>query len=78
MGLHRTHKRKADRLEALEVKAGNRVVKTAERKRRDARMLAKIKGKSLPYAPSVMSWLSRQLDKSASKITAADVKKVTG
>jgi len=74
MGLHRTHRKKADRKEAAECKAVNRVYKTKERKRRDARMLTEIKGKSLPYAPGVMSWLSRKLDKPSSKITPQDVK----
>ena len=39
-------------------------------------MLARIKEDSLPYTPEVMSWLSRKLDKPASKITQDDVNKL--
>jgi hypothetical protein len=62
--------------DAKVTKAENKVTKNAERKRRDARMIAAIKKGSLPYAPVVMSWLSRELDKPSTKITAADVKTV--
>lgn len=61
--------------DAKATKLVNRVKKTKERARRDARMVAMIKkGGSLPYAPVIMSWLSRKLDKSASVITPEDVK----
>lgn len=76
MGLHRTHQRRMNRAEARQTKADNRVFKDAERARRDARMLAKIKGKGLPFHPAVMSWLSRKLDKPAAKITANDLKAI--
>ncbi len=63
--------------DAKVTKAVNKVRKSAERDRRAARMIATIKKSgSLPYAPAVMSWLSRELDKPATKITAADVKTV--
>ncbi len=75
MGLHRTHRRRADRLEAKETKAKNRVFKDAERDRRKARIIAKAKSQKFPYTPAVMSWLSRELEKPASKITQADVQK---
>ena len=58
-------------------KAANRHVKTKERARRDARMLDTVKSGSLPFTPDVMSWLSRKLDKAASKITDADLKTLT-
>ena len=74
MGLHRTHRRNADRLEAIETKARNRSFKDPERDRRDARMGAAIKAGTLPYHPAVMSWLSRKLDKPSTKITPQDVK----
>lgn len=51
----------------------NGVVKKKERVRRDARMLSLVKSGKLPYIPPVMSWLSIQLDKPASRITQADV-----
>ena len=61
-------------MDALETKSRNRIPKTKERARRDARMLDKIKAGTLPYAPPVMSWLSRRLDKKASAITQEDLK----
>jgi hypothetical protein len=51
----------------------NGVLKAKERKNRDTRMLAIIKKGKLPYLPSVMSWLSGQLDKPSRLITPADV-----
>jgi hypothetical protein len=51
----------------------NGMRKTKERDRRDARMRALIKGGRLPYTPAVMSWLSVELDKPASRIVQADV-----
>ena len=51
----------------------NGVLKVKERKNRDARMLAIIKKGKLPYLPSVMSWLSGQLDKPSRLLTPADV-----
>ena len=51
----------------------NGVLKVKERKNRDERMLAIVKKGKLPYLPSVMSWLSGQLDKPSRLITFADV-----
>lgn len=51
----------------------NGALKKKERVRRGTRILAIVKGGKLPYIPSVMSWLSTQLDKPASRITQADV-----
>ncbi len=59
--------------DAWDTKDRNHVRKLPERVRRDARMLARVKADSLPYTPDVMSWLSRKLDKPATRITAADV-----
>ncbi len=42
--------------------------------RRDARYLARVRAGSHPYTPAVMSWLSRKLEKPASRITPAEVK----
>ena len=74
MGMHRTHRRHMERQDAIETKGVNRVFKSKERIRRDERMLATVKDAKPPYAPAVMSWLSRQLDKPAGKITSGDIK----
>ncbi len=74
MGIHRSHLRRRVRQDAAATKIVNRVYKTKERARRDARMVLRLKGASLPYSPEVMSWLSRTLDKKARQITPEDVK----
>lgn len=51
----------------------NGILKKKERARRDVRMLEILKKGQLPYIPSVMSWLSMQLDKKSTRITQADV-----
>jgi hypothetical protein len=63
-----------ERQDAIETKAKNVVHKAKERSRRDARMFSTIKSAKLPFAPTVMSWLSRKLDKPAARITPEDVK----
>lgn len=63
--------------DAIETRIRNRKRKFPERARRDARMLARIQAGSLPYTPDVMSWLSRKLDKPASRITEADIRSLT-
>jgi len=62
-----------DREDAKATGIRNRVFKDRERARRDARMLAHIRKAQPPFAPVVLSWLSRQLDKPAGKITPQDV-----
>ena len=74
MGMHRSALRRRRRADAAETTARNKIVKNKERARRDARMLEKVKGGSLPYTPFVMSWLSRKLDKRASRITPEDIR----
>ncbi len=74
MGMHRTHRRRMERDDAIETKGTNRVFKDKERKRRNVRMLAVVKKGKLPYAPAIMSWLSRQLEKPSRKITPEDIK----
>jgi len=54
----------------------NGVDKIKERARRNARMLATVKGGKLPFTPPVMSWLSVQLDKPSRLITPTDVEKL--
>ena len=74
MGLHQSDINRRRREDAKATKLCNRAVKTRERERRDARMIALIKTGSPPYTPAVQSWLSRKLDKKASRITSADIK----
>jgi len=70
----RAERLKYRQIKAIETKAANKVVKVKERQRRDARMLAKLQGASLPYTPDVMSWLSCQIGKKSSRINDDDVK----
>jgi len=72
--MHRTHRRARDRQDARDTAAYNRVFKDRERARRDVRMLALVRSGTFPYAPVVMSWLSRQLDKPSQKISPKDIK----
>ncbi len=51
----------------------NGLKKMAERQRRTIRMKEIISKGKFPYTPAVMSWLSAQLDKPASRIQPADV-----
>jgi len=76
MGVHRSALRRRRRSDAAETKLVNRVTKTKECTRRDARIMATLKADSLPYSPTVMSWLSRKLDKKATRITQEDVSTV--
>ena len=52
----------------------NSLVKDSERERRKKGMLVLLQNGQLPYTPGVMSWLSTQLGKKASRITTEDVK----
>ena len=74
MSLHRTHRKHMDQMDAVQTKARNRIFKDRERARRDSRMVDAVRAGKLPYAPTVMSWLSRKLEKPSTKITSADVK----
>jgi hypothetical protein len=51
----------------------NGALKKKEHLRRNVRMIGILKQGKLPYLPSVMSWLSVQLDKPSSRITQAEV-----
>jgi len=73
MKITRKLRREMNQTDAAETKSVNTALKTGERARRDARMLGKIKAGSLPYAPGVMSWLSRKLDVRSSRITQDQV-----
>jgi len=50
--------------------------KTKERARRQARMVEIIKKTEFPYTPSVMSWVSAQLDKPTRQIKKEDVERL--
>jgi hypothetical protein len=51
----------------------NGAKKKKERVRRDQRMVELIKKNKLPYTPPIMSWISVQLGKPATRITQEDV-----
>ena len=51
----------------------NGAEKKKERVRRQTRMVELIKKGRLPYTPSIMSWISAQLDKPTTRITQEDV-----
>lgn len=51
----------------------NGMRKTKERVRRQTRMVELITKIDFPYTPSIMSWISAELDKPTTKITKADV-----
>lgn len=74
MGMHRSALRRRRRSDAAATKERNAPVKAKARVRRRARMLEKVSAGDPPYAPDVMSWLSRELGKKASKITPEDIK----
>ena len=75
MGARRI-RREQRRYDMAESRRTNGMLKTKERARRDARMIEIVKKGSLPFIPSVMSWLSVKLDKPAKQIVAADVEMV--
>ena len=74
MGMHRSALQRRRRSDAAATTAHNRPLKTQERLRRKARMIEKLKAGEPPYGPDVMSWLSRELGKKASRITSEDIK----
>ena len=51
----------------------NGMLKMYERERRRIRMTELLKKGRLPYTPSIMSWLSAELDKPSTRIVQADV-----
>ena len=77
MARNRSGKRAWDRTKADKARATNLVRKARERTRRDARMLERVKSGTLPYAPEVMSWLSRQLGIPSTRIRSEDVAKLS-
>ena len=75
MGARRI-RREQRRVDMAQSRHDNGIVKAKERVRRDARMLDLVKKGKPPYPPSVLSWLSVQLNKPGRLITPEDVKKV--
>lgn len=69
----RREQRQVDMAESRRV---NSKYKDKERVRRDERMFGLLKQGSLPYTPTILSWLSARLDKPASRLTPDDVKTV--
>src|SRR5436309_4428829 len=69
----RREQRQVDMAESRRV---NSKYKDKERVRRDDRMLGLLQKGSLPYTPTILSWLSTRLDKPAGRISQADVEKV--
>jgi hypothetical protein len=69
----RREQRANDQVESRHV---NGFRKDKERARRTTRMTELAKKSKFPYTPSLLSWLSVQLDKPGSKITEADVKEL--
>lgn len=66
-------RREQRQFDMKESRLRNGKVKVKERARRDARMLENVKKGKLPYLPSIMSWLSVQLDKPSRQIQQEDV-----
>lgn len=66
----RREQRAVDMAESRRV---NSKYKDKERVRRDERMLGLLKQAKKPYTPAILSWLSVQLDKPATRITDADI-----
>ncbi len=78
MKITRKLRRHLNQTDAAATKLVNRAQKAGERRCRDARMVEKLKAGSLPYAPVVMSWLSRKLDMKSSRITQDQVNTLLG
>jgi hypothetical protein len=73
MGARRIRKNQI-RVDQIESRAVNGKYKIKERERRRERLKAKVQSGALPYTPTVMSWLSAELDKPSTQITQDDVK----
>ena len=58
---------------AWKIKFRNGTEKKKERVRRQTRMVELINKGRLPYTPSIMSWISAQLDKPTKQITQEDI-----
>jgi len=72
MGARRI-RREQRRVDMAESRETNGALKVKERARRNLRMTEFVKKGKLPYTPTVMSWLSAELDKPSRQIVQADV-----
>lgn len=71
------HKRiELRKVEQAESRSRNGPRKAAERRRREARMLALLRVHKPPYIPAINSWLSAKLRKPVARITPEDVQKL--
>jgi hypothetical protein len=75
MGARRI-RREQRRHDMAESRIVNGHQKQKERVRRQVRMVDLIKKGKFPYTPSIMTWISVQLHKPASRITEDEVKKL--
>lgn len=72
MGARRI-RREQRRYDMAESRRTNGMLKMKERIRRHSRLLALLKKGKLPFTPTVMSWLSAELDKPSRLIVQADI-----
>ena len=72
MGARRI-RREQRRYDMAESRRTNGMLKMKERIRRHKRMLEMIQKGKLPYTPTVMSWISAELNKPSRQIVQADV-----
>jgi hypothetical protein len=72
MGARRI-RREQRRYDMAQSRRINGMLKMKERIRRHKRLLELLKKGKLPYTPTVMSWLSAELNKPARQIVQADV-----
>jgi len=72
MGARRI-RREQRRVDMAESRRTNGLLKMKERIRRHNRLVEALKKGKLPYTPTVMSWLSAELDKPSRQIVQADV-----
>jgi hypothetical protein len=68
----RLDRRRADQIQS---RIDNGKLKMKERARRHERLKEKVQAGPPPYTPTVMSWLSHELDKPSTQITQDDVQK---
>ena len=74
MGARRI-RREQRQVDMAESRHRNDILKVKERQRRHARLKAALQKGKPPYSPTVLSWLSAELDKPGRLITPQDVQK---
>ena len=77
MGARRI-RREQRQIDMAQSRIRNGAEKKKERVRRQTRMVELLKKGRLPYTPSIMSWISAQLDKPTTRITQEDVDQLLG